>query len=406
MVKIAKSKIKLFYGLSIMVGLSQALIIYIASSYFKQLSGREDVSIFYLFSYVVVLVALMNFHKLFKRFGKSTVLSLSVLGEIICLLVLMFSSSNFLSLIFLVIYFIFDGLVSVGMDVALESFSNEKEAGRIRGSYMTIFNAGFIIGPLLSTYIIGSYSFIGVFALVFIIKLFVFAIAFLGLKGINNHFEQKETVINLLKKVAKHKNLLRIYYISFALEFFYAMMIIYSPIYLRELGFSWPDIGFIFAFMLVPFLVLEYPIGWLADKKWGEKEMIIFFLFWLALTSGSIYFIHSVNIWLWVGVLFATRVAAASLSLLRDSYFYKKIDGNDMDLIDFFRTAMPVSYIIGAFFSALWLIFFPVNGIFVLVFFVLLSALWPAARLKDNLSESEMKLFKREHKHKRVYLRN
>ncbi|KKQ60642.1 MAG: tetracycline resistance protein [Parcubacteria group bacterium GW2011_GWE2_38_18] len=379
-------------------------IIYITSSYFKQLSGREDVGIFYLSSYVIVLIALLNLHKLFKNFGKVTVFCFSILAQLISLAILMFSTSGILSLVFLVIYLISDGLIIVGMDVILESFSSDKEAGRVRGSYMTIFNAGFIIGPLLSTFIIGNYSYVGLFALVFLIKLVVFALALLGLKDFNNHFVQKETVINLLKKVIKHKNLLRIYYISFALEFFYAMMIIYSPIYMRELGISWQDIGFIFAFMLVPFLILEYPIGWLADKKWGEKEMIIFFLLFLALTTGSIYFIASTNIWLWIAVLFATRIAAASLSLLRDSYFYKKIDGKDMDLIDFFRTAMPMAYIIGAFFSVLCLAFFSVKAIFVLVVLMALSALWPAISLKDNLSEEEV--ISLEVNSKKAYLRN
>ncbi|KKR21204.1 MAG: tetracycline resistance protein [Parcubacteria group bacterium GW2011_GWE2_39_37] len=402
--KLIKSKIKLFYGLSILVGLSQALIIYVASSYFKDLSGREDVSIYYLSSYLVVLIALLNLHKFFKRLGKVTVFCFSILAQVISLVVLIFSDSNLLGLISLVAYLISDGLIIVAMDVILESFSSEKEAGRVRGSYMTIFNAGFIIGPLLSTYIISNYDYVGLFGLVLLIKVLVFALALSGLKDFNSHFVQKETVLNLFKKVIKHKNLLRIYYVSFALEFFYAMMIVYSPIYLRELGISWQDIGFIFAFMLVPFLILEYPIGWLADKKWGEKEMIVFFLMWIAITSGSIYFIDSVNIWLWVVVLFATRIAAAALSLLRDSYFYKKIDGKDMDLIDFFRTAMPMSFIIGAVLSALCLMFFPVKGIFVLVMVVSISALVPALSLKDNLSEEEVKHF--EAGAKKAYLKN
>ncbi len=136
--------------------------------------------------------------------------------------------------------------------------------------------------------------------------------------------------------------------------------------------------------MLIPFVILQYPVGFLADKKMGEKEMLIFSIIFMAISSGVIYFISSSNIWIWAAVLLATRIGASMLEVLRDSYFYKKIDGHDIDLINFFRTSMPVGYILATGISFPLLLFFPLKSVFLLVMIVVLSALVPAFLLEDN----------------------
>jgi hypothetical protein len=90
-----------------------------------------------------------------------------------------------------------------------------------------------------------------------------------------------------------------------------------------------------------------------------------------------------------------TRVGAAMIETLRDSYFYKKIDGDDMDIISFFRTSKSSGYISAAAFSAIILAIFSVKIMFVFLAFVILLALYPAFNLVDNKSESELKLKRR-----------
>ena len=54
----------------------------------------------------------------------------------------------------------------------------------------------------------------------------------------------------------------------------YAWMVIYTPLHMLDLGFTWEEIGQIFTIMLIPFVLVEYPAGWLADKYIGETEMM------------------------------------------------------------------------------------------------------------------------------------
>jgi predicted MFS family arabinose efflux permease len=270
------------------------------------------------------------------------------------------------------------------LDIILESLSTDQKSGRIRGKFLTIINIGFIFGPFVSAYIMNRWSYAGIFVAVLIFRIIILLIAMSRLDHINHNYPVELSVKDIFNKFLKRKNIVRIYYISCVLEFFYALMVIYTPIYLRNLGLSWGQISVIFTTMLIPFVINEYPIGWLADKKWGEKEMIIFFLIWTAIATGAIYFIHSNVVWIWAIALLLTRIGAASLEILRDSYFFKKIDGQDVGIINFYRTASSVGLISAALFSSIALLFLPVSSTFILTAAVLLSALVPAVRLVDN----------------------
>ena len=80
-----------------------------------------------------------------------------------------------------------------------------------------------------------------------------------------------------------------------------------------------------------------------------------------------------------------TRIGIAGIEILRDSYFYKQIDGNDMDVIAFFRTARPLANIVGACLSVPMLLFLSLKSIFILVSFMLFFSLIHAFFLQDTI---------------------
>ena len=182
---------------------------------------------------------------------------------------------------------------------------------------------------------------------------------------------------------------MRIYYVSFALEFFYALMTIYVPLYLLEKGFTWDELGMAFTLMLVPFVLVQYPMGLIADKKTGEKEFLLFSFFILGISTLMFYFSESPDIMVWATILILGRIGAALVELLRESYFFKRIDGNDVDVMDFFGTARPVAYIVATSISSALLLFFSVKWIFLVVAVVCFSAIYPTFRLADNKSEKD-----------------
>jgi MFS family permease len=376
--------------ISFLLGFSSAVTSYIISSYFQAVRGSDNISIFYFLSNLILLIFLLNFHKLVRAFGKSFIyIASSFLLAISSLVVFMLPTSwaGAFAVLFNIIIF---GLSYVSHDIVLESYSTDVMSGRIRGFNSTILNAGFLVGPFLAMTILDRFNFQGVFLFQFVLVFLIFLIAFFNLKKVNHKFKPVVTVNGLLRKIFIRKNILRIYYISFLLDVFIFVMIVYMPIYLRNLGMDWSKIGIIFTIMLLPFVIFQYPAGRLADKKMGEKELIIFSLFIMGVSVFSIYFIGSTSLYVWSIVLFITRIGAALLEILRDSYFYKRIDGADVDIINFFRTARPVGFLAASALSAVMLLFFPLNSIFILLAIIIFTGFYPALKLKDNLGEEEV----------------
>jgi MFS family permease len=387
--KINLKKIRLISSISFLAGLAQAVFSYIMSTYFALSSGSENVGWFYLVAYSLILILYLNLHKIIRKFGKSEVFFFSLFAKICIIIALLFVSPSLGGAFLVMAFIILGNLEWTSLNIILESFSNDRMSGRIRGKFLTIMNAGILLGPFISTGILESYDYYGIFLLILIFNVVILFAGIAGLKKVNHRFKSKITSRGVLKKVLARKNIRRAFHISFALEFFYALMIIYTPIYLLSLGVSWRDIGIIFTWMLLPFVILQYPIGIMADKKWGEKEMLIVSLFIMGGATLFVYFISSSDVFLWSVVLFVTRVGAALVEILRDSYFYKRIDGHDVDYIEFFNCSKPFAYILASGVSAVFLLFFPLRSIFLLTGVVVLSALFSAFRLVDNKSERE-----------------
>lgn len=385
-----EKKLELINLISFLFGFSQALLMYVLSDYFRQALGSDNVGVFYFISYSIILICLLNLHKFINKFGKLTMFFLFFFIQICLVAFLIFVQPSLIGIVLLMMYIVAINLTLVTLDTVVESYSEDKKSGRIRGLHLTILNAGILLGPFLSTRLLSNFGFDGLFFVAMVINMVIFMIGLIKLRGSNYKFQQKLTVADLAKKILINRDVMKIYSIAFILEFFYALMIVYTPLYLLDKGLSWNQIGVIFTIMLLPFVVLQYFVGRLADKKFGEKEMLIGGLIIMGLSAGALFFVTSSAVWIWGCILFLTRVGAAIIEVLRDSYFYKKIDGRDVDIISFFRTAVSVGYISATAISALLLIVFPVRYIFLLIAVVVLLGLYPAFKLVDNKCEKEM----------------
>jgi len=77
------------------------------------------------------------------------------------------------------------------------------------------------------------------------------------------------------------------------------------------LGFGWENIGLIFTIMLVPFVLVDFPLGRLSDKI-GEKKLLITGFLITILFTLIIPFISAPLVWIWAIILFGTRLGAAT----------------------------------------------------------------------------------------------
>src|SRR5207249_2591358 len=140
-------------------------------------------------------------------------------------------------------------------------------------------------------------------------------------------------VLKLFATARKHKKVIDIYLVNFLLQFFFSWMIIYTPIYLHEyVGFTWSQIAIIFSIMLLPFVILELPLGKIADRVLGEKELLVTGFSIMALTTAAMTFLHSANMVIWIGLLFISRIGAATVEIMSETYFFKQVSDIDVSL--------------------------------------------------------------------------
>jgi MFS family permease len=191
-------------------------------------------------------------------------------------------------------------------------------------------------------------------------------------------------ILKTLRLFARNKHLSKIYVINFILKFFYAWMIIYTPIYLHQyVGFSWSQIGIIFSIMLLPFIILDFPLGKLSDRI-GEKKMLIVGFSIISLFTMAIPLFHQPLLWLWAGILFLTRIGAATIEVMSETYFFKSVDEEHADTISFFRNTMSLSFVIAPLVAIPVLLFVPsFEYLFFILGGIMLAGLLISLRLRD-----------------------
>lgn len=378
-------------GLSFVFGFTDSFFVYILSTLFARVIGSDNVGVFYLVTFAIVFVLLWVLHPIIRRVGGSVrTFFLLILASIAASAILSVIPIGWPAAALAIVLLIVTNLAWVTLDVVLEEFSDDGVTGRVRGLHLTIMNAGIMLAPFFSTKILALADFSGIFFGLTLGYSILLAASILLLRNGHSPDTADMEARSAWKKMLRERDLLRIYLVSFGLEIFYVIMIVYTPIHLRSLGFSWDDIGLLFTVMLLPFVLLQYPLGVLADKEYGEKEFLIMSLGLALVVTAAFGFFSSTSLFFWGVLLFLSRVGAAGIEVLRDAYFYKQIDGRDDDLIAFFRTARPAANVVGALVAIPLLALFPLRSVFFLAATVLLVSLFATFSLDDTPSEAEL----------------
>jgi MFS family permease len=383
-----EKKILLINLMTLMLGLQLGLILYVISTFLATRVGEKNVSWIFLLGYIISFYILIKLHTLVRKFGNSQTFFIFGVMSWISLIGMGAFWFNHVSVIFAVLFLAGGSSLWATLDVLLERYSNDDTTGKTRGLYLTILNFGVLVAPFFSAWLVQAYE--NGYQLVFYLASFftliplIILVIFFSKRDANVKLRKRN--FSLTKTLLVRKNVLRIYWVSFLLDLFYAVMVVYTPVYLLSIGLSWLDIGKIFTVMLIPFVVLQYPLGILADKKTGEKFWLIFSLMLMAIFTIAIGFVKIPDVGIWMTILLFTRIGAAIVEIMRDTYFYKKIGPKDVELMDFFRTSRSLSYMIGMpIFIGLLLVFpLHLNYVFILLGTILGLGIIPLFRLKDT----------------------
>ena len=368
------------------LAITLAQIAYVQSTFLNRFFNLEMVGLIFFISYLITFFAINYYPNIIARFNNLQTAIGVLFLEIISLLAFIFIANPIIIFLAFILYIIAVNLIFINFDIFLEAQTANVRTGKIRGLYFTIYNLGWVVSPFISGQILENLGFSWLFAFVIILILPIILILKFSFKKFKNHYAHKHFyLIKTVRELLKHPNLEKIFYLSFLLQVFYAVMVVYTPIYLNQtIGLHWNQIGLIFTIMLLPFVILEYPTGYLADKYFGEKELLTLGLIITALASILIFLTSTTNILTWALLLFLSRVGASLIEIMRETYFFKKVDAKDIGLINAFRSTSPLSYIFVPLFAGLVLYFLPINYVFLVLSLIMISGLYFALTLKDT----------------------
>jgi MFS family permease len=377
----------LTYLATLLLSFNYFFVTYINSTYLSQYISERSVGTLYTLGSFFTIIIFFNMGRLLKRWGNYRLMIFFLIVEMITLLGLAsFHNVSLLALSFL-IHHTLHPLLFVFMDIFVEHYSTNESTGMIRAVFITVVNMAAMISSFLVGRIIGE----GNFRIIYILStIFVIALMLVVRINFKNFRDSNYPIIRgiaLLQKFLREKNIRKIFTATIILNFFYSWLIIYIPIYLyQHLNFTWPEIGMAISISLLPFVFFEIPLGKLADKLIGEKEILITGFIIMIISLLFIGSVVSLSIVVWTILLLFARTGASFVEMASDTYFFKCIDEDNEELVGIWRITAPVGYVLGTIVGSVALIILPsFQQIFFVLAFILLIGLFYSSKIKDTL---------------------
>ncbi len=363
-----RSLLRITYITGFLLTFHIALISYVNSSFLATKIPEFLVGILYTASAIIAVIGLYTVPKLITRFGTRKIIGSMLLLSITSILVLIFSSNIIATLISFILYFSLTTCIYLGLDILIEHWSLASNQGTVRGIYLTSLSIAFMCAPLIGGFLTDRLGFTALYVLSVLMLLPVTIIILAVLPSITHTHSSKSNILGLAKKFLRHREFSAVFCVNFILQFFYAWMVIYTPIYLHEhLGIHWDVIGILFTIMLSAFVLLEYLMGMIADRFRIERGLMIIGLVIMGLATMFVTRAPLMTFWVLAITLFMTRVGASMVEVSTEAYFFRHVHRDDTGSIGFFRNTYPFAYIIAPLLSSVILKFAPLWTLYIIL---------------------------------------
>lgn len=364
-----------------------ASTVYLNSSFLADRIPESSVGFLYIISSILSFAGMFGVPLLLRRFGSRIVGSTLAFFVVAGLVGLCIGTIPLWLLgIAFIVYLSSQTLLFLTIDVLIEHAGDHASMGRIRGTYLTACNFGFMLAPLVAGFLTDrlGYGMLYGMAIAIVIPVWILFAQIPPFKPAADH---NDSIGSHIRTFLGSKNIRGVYVANFLLQFFYCWMVIYTPIYLHEhLGLPWDTIGIMFTIMLSAFVLLQTPLGHLADRIIGEKELIVGGFIIMG-ASTLIFGTANLALFSLTGIallLFITRIGASTIEVATESYFFKHIAPTDATCVGFFRNTYPVAYIIGPLIASALLQFIPIQSLFTVLGILMLLGIFTIIRIKDT----------------------
>lgn len=297
----------------------------------------------------VALILFPLLPRLVERYGAQQLALLFAVAEMLALFALAAAPGAIAAAILVAFSISLQPFLYYELDLLIEAtVVEEGTTGRVRTLFLTAWNIGALAAPLLmGALLAGGNEYSRVFLAGGAI-LVPFIVLFAARRLPSGTPPKLSRIRDTLSCIMHDRDLAAVTFGHFVLYLFYMWAPLYVPIYLHNvLGIPWASLGLVFSIMLIPYVLIEYPAGWLADKFIGDKEFMFagFLIAGAALasvgsltTSSSLIFVAF--------ILVTSRVGAALAESMTEGHFFRRVSERDVNSITIFRGVWPVANLI------------------------------------------------------------
>jgi len=377
------------YAATLLLVFHTFLVAYINSSYLEQFLPDTSVGTIYTVGSALSVLIFLFISRVLRKVGNyKLTMGLLVLNGLAVLGMAEAETLRVAVPLFLV-HLIAIPLIIFNIDVFMEQQldNNETATGSRRGLLLTLASFVGAVSPLISSMLVNEIT--GSFELAYLVSaaalLPVIAILLFYFRDFSDPQYDEIDLFRAIRSFWENTNIRYVFLAHFALQIFFVLMVVYTPLYLtRDVGLTWTQFGLVMFFAQMAYVIFEYPIGIIADKYIGEKEMMGFGFLIIAVSTSWIAFMTLPSVLVWSVIMFVTRVGAALVEVTTESYFFKQTKSSDAQVISFFRITRPLSYVIGALLASLALLYLPFNLLFVATAALMIPAMFFTLAIKDT----------------------
>jgi len=378
----------MIYAVTFLFTLHFTPALYINSNFLEQFIQTDNVGYIFTISSILTIIGFITVRPILTKIGNYNLFITLLYVELIALGFMSAPLSMFPSYVFLtavIVAFITQALILFQLDIFLENITEDSETGSIRGAFLSAQSIATMAGPLIAGLLLTDHDFWKIYSFGIVLLLPTIFIARSFFKRFHDPVYEKPELRIAIRKIMHNKDLYCAFLIQMLLQGFYAWMVIFTPIFLHQVvGFTLSETTFIIGIALIPFIVLQQPLGKIADKWLGEQEMLVLGFIIMAGATATMGFMNTDSFWMWASILFLTRVGASMVEIMDETYFFKLVNSAEVNLMGAFRMLRPVAYIIFPTTASLLLIMIEMKFLFVILGVILLYGIRYSLILRDT----------------------
>ena len=385
----AKRRLIPIYAAILLLVFHTFMVAYVNSSFLEQFIDAASVGTIYTVGSALSVLIFLFISRVLQSVGNFRLTIGLLLTNFVAVLGMSQTAILEVAIPLFIVHLITVPLIIFNLDVFMEERigNDESGTGSSRGLLLTLASLVGAASPLISGLLIGSTgtNFSNAYLVSALTLIPVLIVLLLYFRSFSDPEYGEVDVFSAIHTFWVNVNIRSVFIAHFLLQMFFMMTVVYVPLYLTgSIGLTWSQFGIIMFFAQMAYVIFEYPIGIIADRYIGEKEMMAAGFLIIVISTAWMSFVAVASVLVWSIIMFTMRVGAALVEVTTESYFFKQTKSSDAQIISFFRVTRPLSYVLGAVVASLSLLYIPFNMLFVVFALLMIPAMFCTMYIQDS----------------------